>query len=77
MNWIVTILIAFFGGGVIVYIIELVRKRGKIELNGYSTTLFFNPLPYDSVINNFNLELQFVNKSGYRVIMFCMISQLL
>ena len=53
------------GGGVVVYLLELARKAGKLKLNDINIKLFY--LRFENqTVNNIKIELQFINLSGFQ-----------
>jgi hypothetical protein len=63
MDWL-ALLVAGFGGGLIVKGYEVWVNRGKILLN--ESYIKVNYLNINRGLINFDLDLQFINKSGYQ-----------
>jgi hypothetical protein len=64
---IITSTVSLLGGGLIVYLFEFFAKRGKIVVDSYSLTLtHLHTSDYKQfVIIKFELDIQFINSSGY------------
>lgn len=55
-------------GAIVVTLADYLSKKGKVELNEYNLKLFYRQFYQSNLVINLNLDLQFINSSGYQQI---------
>lgn len=59
------LIVTGIGGGLIVFLLELLLKRGKIKIDNYSLKAsYYHTNDFQNNITQFDLDIQFINTSG-------------
>lgn len=62
-------LVAFvfmFAGGIVIYLLDIVKSKGKVQLEACNLKLFYKVAEDVETITGFSLELKFINTTGYQ-----------